>query len=437
MSAGADDYLVKGEFDLRTLERSIRYAIERRRNEEALRRSQEELTVERDFVASVLDTVANMVIVFDATGRVVRFNRACEELTGYRPFEIADSPYGEILLVPEERNRVTAALRGLVTGTPAIPDEHLWVTKQGNTRLISWLNATLTDSEGGVQYIIGTGIDITEHRAAEQALHEAHNRLEQRVAERTAELQQAMAQLQLAHLQQKQFVADASHDLRTPMTIIRADLELLLERAGQDDRARKSLTRALEGIDRLDHLSNDLLTLTRLDGEAGTTSTSLRLLRLDELLLASISNLSLVSREKEISWNIDIDETIEIQDDELSLERAITNVLENGVKYSHKGAVVSVSLKAVGDNACITVSDRGRGISAEDLPRVFDRFYRGDRTRGTRGTGLGLSIVKSVVEAHDGIVTMHSQPGIGTTVTISLPLKAVAANREGLAIRDR
>ena len=260
-----------------------------------------------------------------------------------------------------------------------------------------------------------------ERQRSEQALRDAHDKLELRVAERTAELRLAMEQLELAHAQQKQFVADASHDLRTPLTIVRGELDLLMENSEQNPRSEKSIRRAINAINRLDHLSNDLILLAHLDSRSERSPLVTH--RLDEVLLESVSSLSVVSREKEISWQIDIGETLEVECDRHAMERAICNVLENAIKYSPVGSIIRVELQTNGSHARIIISDSGTGISAEELPRVFDRFYRSDQARSTQGVGLGLSIVKSVIEALNGSVSIGSEPGAGTTVTLEIPLK--------------
>jgi signal transduction histidine kinase len=280
----------------------------------------------------------------------------------------------------------------------------------------------VTDAKGTT--LIGTtGVEITRQKHAERALQEAHDKLELRVAERTAALQETMTQLEHAHAQQKRFVADASHDIRTPLTIIRGELELLLVCPQSGEQLEKTLREAIAEIDRLDFLASDLLLLARFDN--GTRKIVVDSCRLDEMLLDSIAGLSIVARDKNISWQIDISEAVEIECDARTMKRAINNVLENAIKYSPNESLVEVALIADGTDVRIVVADSGIGISSEDLPRVFDRFYRSDRTRSTEGTGLGLAIVKSVIEAHSGFVRIDSEQGKGTKVVLSLPASTI------------
>jgi signal transduction histidine kinase len=262
--------------------------------------------------------------------------------------------------------------------------------------------------------------DITGRRQAELALRDANDRLEARVQERTAELAAAMHQLEQAHRAQRRFVADASHDLRTPLTVVRAELDLLLGSGMSDLPIGDSLRRALSEVHRLDTLATDLLTLATLDNDDSTSARER--VRLDEMLLDSISNLTTVARDKQIAWNIEIEDAIELECHRASLQRAIGNVLDNALKFSPVGEVITVRFARTGGRACIVVSDCGIGIAPEELPRIYDRFYRSDAARHTQGTGLGLPIVKRVVEAHGGEVVVESEQGRGTSVTIALPV---------------
>jgi PAS domain S-box-containing protein len=263
--------------------------------------------------------------------------------------------------------------------------------------------------------------DITARRRAEDALRDARDELEHRVEERTAELAAAMVQLEQAHHVQRRFVADASHDLRTPLTVVRAELDLLLASPLPDAGTRMSLMRALSEVERLDHLATDLLTLATIDSrEDGTPRVAARL---DEILLESISTLTALARDRRITWSIDIDDAVEIACDRASLQRALNNVLDNALKYSSEESTVAIHFARDGATARIDVRDNGIGIPPRDLPRIFDRFYRSDAARSTQGTGLGLPIVRSVVESHGGRVQVQSEVGKGTLVTIELPIE--------------
>ncbi len=157
---------------------------ERKWWEEALQR-------ERDFTSAVLDTAGALVIVLDPEGRIVRLNRACERLTGYAFDEVQGQHFWDILLVPEELAAVKTVFAELRAGQFPSTHENVWVARDGSHRTIAWSNTALVDGAGGVEYVIGTGIDVTERRRAEEALRKARDELELRVEERTRELQEA------------------------------------------------------------------------------------------------------------------------------------------------------------------------------------------------------------------------------------------------------
>lgn len=146
---------------------------------------------ERDFSAALLDTAGALAVVFDPEGRIQRFNRACEELTGYRAGDVIGRPFMDFLIAPEEIDGVRGVLNGLRAGNFPNRHENHWVAKSGARRLIAWSNTAITRPDGGIDSIIATGVDITEQRRAEEALRKAKDELEERIRERTAELQAA------------------------------------------------------------------------------------------------------------------------------------------------------------------------------------------------------------------------------------------------------
>jgi PAS domain S-box-containing protein len=425
MNAGADDYLVKGEFDVRLLERSIRYAIERRRGEAEQQKAKTELRESRQLFQTFMDNTPALAFIKDSSRRYHFVNQKAAEIFGTTIEFLLGKTTREHL--SEETASLLDAMETEVLAKQESIERVECIIVNNDEHYLLLQCFPITDARGSI--LIGTtGIEITKQKQAERSLQEAHDKLELRVAERTAALQETMTQLEHAHAQQKRFVADASHDIRTPLTIIRGELELLLECPQSGDQLETTLRGAISEIDRLDLLASDLLLLARYDNATRTVIADS--CRLDELLLDAIAGLSVVAREKNISWQIDIDEAVEIECDERTMKRAINNVLENAVKYSPDESLVQVALHSDGTVVRISVVDCGVGISSEDLPRVFDRFYRGDSTRSTEGTGLGLAIVKSVMEAHNGFVRVDSELGRGTKVVLSLPMSVVHLGSE-------
>lgn len=181
---------------------------------------------ERDFTAAVLDTAGALVVVLDPQGRIVRLNRACENLTGYTFDEVKGQPFWDLFLIPEEIEAVKAVFRELQAGELPNKYENYWLTRDGERRLIAWSNTGLLDGTGSVEYIIGTGIDITERRRAEEALQEAHDALEQRVKERTAELAKANDELRAIAAQNAKLYEAELQARQTAETLSAATLAL-------------------------------------------------------------------------------------------------------------------------------------------------------------------------------------------------------------------
>ena len=201
-----------------------------RRNqlEEALRR-------ERNFVSAVLETEGALVAVLDTAGRIVRFNRACEQTTGYSFEEIKGRPFWEVFLLPEETDRIRGVFEQLCAGCFPNSAENFWRTKNQDLRLISWSNTALVDASGRVEHIIATGIDITDHRRAEEELRTAHRLLERRVTERTAELAAINTQLRESEkrLRKQNEVLARLARYHVPREDLAASLNILTEAAAE------------------------------------------------------------------------------------------------------------------------------------------------------------------------------------------------------------
>lgn len=382
---------------------------EQRRNIQALRESEERLRIA---IMNSPITVFNQDL--DLTYTWV-YNAALAEhpersMVGRRDVDIVPSTV-EAEAIVDMKREVLAEGRGV--------RREIQISMPRQISFFDMAVEPLKDDQGNVIGITGMTIDITDRKHAEMELKLANDLLEARVRERTDEIINMMAQIEEAYANQKRFVADASHDLRTPLTSLRAELDLLLLREDLEDHLRQALQRITGQARRLDLLTNDLLVLATLD--ARQTLNRAADTRIDDLVLESICHLSALAAEKNISWNIQFEEAIELTCEITSMRRALFNVLENATKYSLPDTVVDVILQQSPAEVRIVVTDRGIGIRKEDLPRIFERFYRGDRTRSTQGTGLGLAIVKAVIEVHGGTVEVESEPEQGTTVTIVLP----------------
>jgi two-component system, OmpR family, phosphate regulon sensor histidine kinase PhoR len=224
----------------------------------------------------------------------------------------------------------------------------------------------------------------------------------------------------------RDFVANVSHELRTPLSIFRGYLETLLDDPQQPP---GELLRILEVMerhsDRLYALVEDVLSLARLESPAAELDLSE--ISLPEFLQEILRDWEKRLEAKQLKSHLDLPLDLpKLEADESRLQEVIYNLLDNAVKYSQPGGTVSLRAVLSGDRARISVSDEGIGIGENDLPRIFERFYRVDKARSRElgGTGLGLSIVKHIAQLHGGTVEAQSTPGKGTTISVLLPLRA-------------
>jgi PAS domain S-box-containing protein len=407
----AHDGAIVGVFGIATdITDSVRY-------EEALR-------VREEYFRLLTEQAHGFLCVVDRDGIVTYQSPGIESMLGYTPEEAVGHDVLRLVHsddLPRMRALFDALRAGrTATETATVKMEHA----DGSTRSveIAWRDLSHRPTIGG---IVVTARDVTDRVLAEQAraraqeeVRQANAELEVRVADRTLELRSALERLDQRHAAQQRFIADATHDLRTPLTTIRGEADLLRERAG-DDGLRASLDTIRHEAERLEALSMDLLLLATLD-EAMVSQRSVRF-RLDEIVLDAIGLLRRVTRERGAHWDIAIDDEITIAGDPAAMTRAVMNVLDNAIKYSPQGSTIAIGLSLTDGTARLLVTDHGRGIADWDLPYVFDRFYRGDGASCAPGTGLGLSIVRRVVETHGGSVALTSTPEHGTTVTITLP----------------
>ncbi|MBQ3425343.1 MAG: HAMP domain-containing protein [Clostridia bacterium] len=219
-----------------------------------------------------------------------------------------------------------------------------------------------------------------------------------------------------------QFVSNASHELKTPLSTIKILTETLMYQEPLDPGMTKEfLTDVNKEIDRLNRIVSDLLTLVNIDSGM---KMNLEELDIGALLQEQVRRLGPLARENGIELECSVRETLLITGDALKLQQVLYNIIDNAIKYTPRGGEVHCSIARSGKKAVIQVSDTGVGIPEEDLPHIFDRFYRVDkaRSRETGGTGLGLSIVKQFIVLHGGTIEARSTPGKGSTFTIELPL---------------
>ena len=222
----------------------------------------------------------------------------------------------------------------------------------------------------------------------------------------------------------RDFVSNVSHELKTPITTIKGFVETLLDGAMESpEECERFLRIVARHADRLSNIIEDLLTLSRI--EQGERSAEGFLMRgnLCAVARAAIVYCGQAAAAKEIPITFEGPDELQADINPPLLEQGVANLIDNAIKYSDPGSPISVRVFREGEEVCVAVTDRGAGIAAEHLPRLFERFYRVDkaRSRGVGGTGLGLAIVKHIAQSHDGRVSVESQPGHGSTFAVWLP----------------
>jgi signal transduction histidine kinase len=223
--------------------------------------------------------------------------------------------------------------------------------------------------------------------------------------------------------ERRTFLADAAHELRTPIAAIRSSIEVALGSERTRENYRELMEQVLDESESLEILVNQVLLLS--EANATVDRAEPERVSLSEVTAKAADMFAGVAESRDIELSSSIAPGVIVNGIRRHLHQVVSNLLDNAIKYTHEGGRVTLTLSASDGVARLEVADNGVGISPEDLPRVFERFFRADRARqrdDTRGTGLGLSICQSIVEAHDGEITCQSQLGEGTSFTVLLPL---------------
>jgi PAS domain S-box-containing protein len=320
-----------------------------------------------------------------------------------------------------DRDRVIAAIRA--NGMANALDIQI---RPASGRIESAIISGVIIHIAGVEHMLLMGIDITPRKQAEAKLLAAHAVLEQRVIERTAELQAANTALEKASRAKDEFLATMSHELRTPLTGI-LGLSQSLQFSTYGPLNEKQMT-ALKNIEKsgwhLQELINEILDITKL--QAGKLDLQMRACSLGSICTSSLQMVDDQARKKKLEVLFSISpENITLQADERRLRQIVINLLSNAVKFTPEGGSIELAVSTLPEirQARISVKDSGIGIKEEDLPHLFQPFLQLDArlAREYNGTGLGLVLVKRLAELHGGSVEVESVFGQGSTFTVSLP----------------
>lgn len=238
-----------------------------------------------------------------------------------------------------------------------------------------------------------------------------------------ATLNAMIGRLEKAFQRQKQFTSDASHELRAPLAVIEAESSLSLQKERPPSDYRQSLDTISQEARQMSSLIEQLLTLARAD--AGKEQWNFTEVNLGRLISNMSTDVEVLCQEKGLTFQLGQIQDLTVKGDEARLKRLLMNLLDNAIRYTPAPGTVSISVRPEGQMAVVAVKDTGVGIPAEDVPFIFERFYRVDKSRSRTegGTGLGLAISRHIAEAHGGKIEVESQVGAGSAFSVWLPLQ--------------
>ncbi len=352
---------------------------------------------EKELLSVTFSSMGDGVIVVDPEKRIILFNSVAEKLAGWEFERVQDRNIDELFHVVDERTReknqspVDKVLKS--SKTELSTDSEVLVAMDGTERPISTRAAPIRNIDGSMAGIVMVFHDVSREREVERM--------------------------------KRDFISSVSHELRTPLTSIKAYTETILHDSDMPEPTKRQFLGIIdEESNRLANLIEGLLELSRIE------SGSVKLLR-EPVDVAAVTERILdalrpLSDKKNIRLKADIDDGLpNLQADGSKIESAVTNLVNNAIKFTPQDGEISILVRQRSDQMVIRVSDTGMGIPKEDLPKIFDRFYRVHHSgRLIHGTGLGLAIVKKIVTMHGGRIEVESKLNQGTTFTMFLPLTA-------------
>lgn len=352
-----------------------------------------EISNEKSKLETILQYMADGLIALDLTGTIIHVNPAAMSMLGVTEAEVKHQNYDDLLGHLSDNLKLDYIKEQCQeTGSQD--------TFQYGSSIFAARYDRFKDENGQDVGIIIVIQDITERQKLENM--------------------------------QTDFVANVSHELKTPLTTIKSYTETLLDGAADDPQTTRNFLSIIDTeADRMNRLVKDLLQLSRIDHQQ--ESWHIKESNLIPLLKATVTKIEMMASQKKQHLNclFQPDQNIMVVIDKDRIEQVVLNILSNSIKYTDEGGRIDIDVLTSDNQAKIIISDNGIGIAETELSRVFERFYRVDkaRSRAMGGTGLGLSIAKQIVEQHNGNIEMESQEGKGTKTTISLPL----APRRGIS----
>ena len=362
---------------------------------EVIRLTQENLEQESKRLHSILSYMTDGVLATNRRGQITMINDMAKKQLGVQKEDVLNKSILELLKIEDEYE-----LRDLITQIPELTID----SQDVNGEFLSLrVRFALVRRESG--FI--SGLVAVLHDTTEQEKEERERRL---------------------------FVSNVSHELRTPLTSVKSYLEALDEGALYDPVAPDFIKVSLDETNRMMRMVTDLLHLSRIDN--ATTQLDVELINFTAFITFILNRFDKMrSQDDEKKYELVRDYPINsvwIEIDTDKMTQVIDNILNNAIKYSPDGGKITVSMKTTDDQMILSIKDQGLGIPKQDLPKIFDRFYRVDRARSRAqgGTGLGLAIAKEIIKQHNGFIWAKSEYGKGSTFTIVLPYDKDAVKEE-------
>jgi two-component system phosphate regulon sensor histidine kinase PhoR len=342
---------------------------------------------------AILASMVEGVLAVDSEERVISINRAAAELVGANAADIVRRSLQEVIRNADLRRFVSRAL----VSKQSIEDDIL--LRGEHERILQVRGTALRDAAGRSIGAVIVLHDVTHYRHLENI--------------------------------RRDFVANVSHELKTPIASIKGFVETLLDGANHNPQDTERFLRIVgKQADRLNAIIEDLLSLSKIEQSEEEANLPLEPGSIKDILNAAVYDCQTKAVERNVRVNVSCDDSVIANINARLLEQAVVNLLDNAIKYSDPGDEVLITGRTLPSEVLVAVTDHGCGIDKDHLPRLFERFYRIDKARSRKlgGTGLGLSIVKHIVQAHGGRISVQSTPGKGSTFTIHLPAVQTAAS---------
>ena len=385
--------------------------------EEAIKRSEERLSL-------VLEASNTGIWDYDVLNKTVYYSPRWKAILGYADNEIENTAQEwKKRLHPDEKREIVRKLNDFIAHPKGLLTlEYRLKHKDGSYRWVVDRSAALTDDQGKTYRILGSIADITERKQAEEALHEARDSLEIKVAERTRELEKANEKLKELDRLKSMFLASMSHELRTPLnSIIGFTGLLLMGLAGElNGEQKKQLSMVKNSAKHLLNLINDILDISKI--EAGRIDLDITDFSLKDLIDEVAEEVSSLLVGKSIRLETDVEEGANMTSDRRRVKQILINLVSNAIKFTDQGLVKIKARYLSSDKVEISVSDTGIGIKKEDLKKLFQPFQQLDMSSSKKyeGTGLGLHLCYRLTELLGGTITANSKFGKGSVFTVTL-----------------